>query len=159
MGPSSSRRRVKRNHNNNATMFKEYKWILFFAEFKVTLKPRLSESSRYTNLTVTYEVDYINLDGRITKPENVPISPKIYGENATVPPITLRFSTSSLETTPLRFQFNIKWALKNDSFSLPGCIIDPRIRSEMIEKIERKKDIQSLLLITYNFKYRIDCNM
>ena len=108
----------------------------------MTLKPRLSEDSRYTNLPVTYAVDYIDLDKRIIRPDNIPITPKIYMENATVGPLTLRLSKSN-KTTPLKFQFNIKWALKKDC-SFPGCVIDPRSK-EIEEPIKREKEIQGLL--------------
>ena len=140
------RRRVKHIHTNNIAMYMHYKWILFCAEFKVTLKPRLSEGSRFTQGTVTYKVDYIHVDDRIIRPDNVPASPNIYEENATVGPLTLKFSKGNgFETTPLKFQFNIKWALKNDFCSFPGCIIDTR--SRIIEEIEDMKEIQSLLVI------------
>ena len=112
----------------------------------MTLKPRLSEGSRFTQGTVTYKVDYIHVDDRIIRPDNVPASPNIYEENATVGPLTLKFSKGNgFETTPLKFQFNIKWALKNDFCSFPGCIIDTR--SRITEEIQDTKEIQSLLAI------------
>ena len=125
----------------------------------MTLKPRLLEGSRYTDGTVTYNITYIHLDDRITKPDIVMTSPTIYEENATVGPLTLRFSkgNNDFEMNPLRFQFNIMWALKKDCGSLPGCVIDPR--SEKLEEKEKQKEIQSSLLIIYSFKDLMDRNM
>ena len=90
---------------------------LICLEFNVTLKPRLSEESRYSNISVTYKVDFIHKDDRILPPSNLPATSKVYAADAVVGPMTLKAKRSNFGSKPLKFQFVVNWEL---SCGFPG---------------------------------------
>ena len=115
-----------------------------FLEFTVTLKPRLLEGSRYSDGSVTYQVDFIHENDRILTPSNLPDNSKVYGADAVVGPLKLRAKGPNFGSKPLKFEFVVNWGLKNDSCGFPGCIIDSRSRIK--EEIPVEKEIQSSLV-------------